>query len=65
MPEIPNTESMYVSSLAIAWEIVKITYNTKQGTNKKYDLGLVELTNAVIKAQQALFNVTPIDSNEK
>ena len=57
---IPNTETMNIAILAIAWEIVKTTpdyFNTKMSQEDK----LKALTNAVIKAQQAMFNFKPIE----
>lgn len=58
MPEIPNTESQTVATLAIAWEIVKMTYITGKSAiaRKNGDEGLKELTNAVIKAFTAIYN---------
>ena len=55
MPDMPNTESMFVASLAIAWEIVLKTHVTSN-LLESGDKGLTELTNAVIKAQQAIYN---------
>jgi hypothetical protein len=63
MSDIPDTISGTVSALAIAWEIVKITYiEGRSGvmSRKPPAEGLKELTNAVIKAQEAIMSQTDI-----
>ena len=61
MSDIPDTISDTVAALAVAWEIVKITYDTSKGNfvhaNEK---GAKELTNAVIKVFTAIREREPI-----
>jgi hypothetical protein len=61
MSDIPNTESGRVAALAVAWEIVKVAYGTARGASKKGEEGTKELTNAVIKAFNAIVDNKPIE----
>jgi hypothetical protein len=55
---VPDTENGHVAMLAIAWEIVKTAYGARQNDTDEH--GVTTLTNAVIKAYQALNAMTPI-----
>jgi len=57
---IPNTDSLNVASLAVAWEIVKDTYNIPRMVESPEDK-LKLITNAVIKAYFAIINQKPIE----
>ncbi|RPI95412.1 MAG: hypothetical protein EHM40_03425 [Chloroflexi bacterium] len=55
---IPNTENQIVATLAIAWEIARISYNNAALPPKDK---VRELTNAVIQSYQAISQKTPIE----
>jgi len=61
MPErvVPDTENQIVATLAVAWEIVKVTYG-RDLTTGETDANMVKLTNAVIKSYKALLKGEPI-----
>jgi len=62
MFDIPDTISDTVAALAVAWEIVKITYGTSRGNYiHANDKGAKELTNAVIKVFIAIREGEPIE----
>lgn len=57
---VPNTESQTVAAIALAWEIVKYTYNVPHMEGTKEEK-LKEVTNAVIKAYMAILQGKPIE----
>lgn len=57
---VPDTNDFTVAALAVAWEIVRLSYNIPNmmtGSPEK----VKEATNAVIKAYTAIIKSTPID----
>ncbi len=59
---VPNTETITIAAMAIAWEIAKASYNhTSAYADMSANERVKELTNAMIKSYQAIIKNTPID----
>jgi hypothetical protein len=50
---VPNTENLSIAALAVAWEIVKISYNVPP-TRSSFEERAKILTNEVIKVHNAI-----------
>lgn len=59
---IPDTDSREVASLAVAWEIVKLTLVPR--LNDSPEANMIATTDAVIKVCDALKNLELIDKNK-
>lgn len=58
--DLPDTENLNVAALATAWAIVKVTYNIPNLMGNR-DSNVKVVTNAVIKAYQAILDNKPIE----